>query len=64
MTTQHGRLCGSILLSIEDNAWNIVEYDISSVAASQSTVYLRWTYEVKSARALPYSGWNVSFRQA
>jgi hypothetical protein len=45
--------------ALEDNAWTIVEYDISSIAGSQPSVYLRWTYQVLSARAFPYSGWNI-----
>ena len=44
---------------ITDSSWNILEYDISAVADGQSTVYLRWSYEVLAERAYPYSGWNL-----
>ena len=41
-----------------DHNWKILEYDISSVADDQETVYIRWGYEVLE-RAYPYSGWNI-----
>ncbi len=44
---------------IEDNDWEIKEYDISTLANHQSTVYIRWSYEIKSAEAWLYSGWNI-----
>jgi len=44
--------------SIEDNDWQIMEYDISAVADDQPTVYIRWSYEIED-EAYPYSGWNI-----
>ena len=44
---------------IEDSDWQIMEYDISAVADHQSTVYIRWSYEIRSAEAWLYSGWNI-----
>jgi hypothetical protein len=44
--------------AVTDSAWVQVEYDISSVADDQPTVYLRWTM----GRTDPnkhYCGWNV-----
>lgn len=43
---------------IVDNDWQIMEYDISSTADDQETVYIRWSYEVTSG-AWAYSGWNI-----
>lgn len=44
--------------ALTDNAWQVVEYDISSIADGQETVYIRWGYEVLDY-AYPYSGWNI-----
>jgi hypothetical protein len=44
--------------TITDNHWKIVEYDISSVAGNQSTVYIRWGYEIND-EAYALSGWNI-----
>ena len=44
---------------ITDDSWQIMEYDISSVADNQDTVYLRWSYQILSAQAYSYSGWNI-----
>jgi len=41
-----------------DTTWNEMDIDISSVADSQSTVYLRWTMEVNNA-LYPIGGWNI-----
>ncbi|MCH2134300.1 MAG: C25 family cysteine peptidase [Phycisphaerales bacterium] len=43
---------------ITDNSWSLQEFDISSVADQQSTVYVRWGYEV-GQYAWTYSGWNL-----
>jgi len=43
---------------VTDDAWSLQEYDISEVAADQSTVYLRWGYGV-SEMTEPCSGWNI-----
>ena len=43
---------------ITDNQWQVVEYDISQIAAGHSHVYVRWSYQILS-RAYPYSGWNI-----
>ena len=44
---------------ITDNQWQVVEYDISQIAAGHSQVYVRWSYQVLNDRAFPYSGWNI-----
>jgi len=41
-----------------DNAWQTLEYDISSLADNQSQVRVRWGYQTLST-ATPYSGWNI-----
>lgn len=43
---------------IKDNLWQAMSYDISQVADGQSTVYVRWGYQVANG-AYPYSGWNI-----
>jgi hypothetical protein len=43
---------------IVESAWTEHTYDISEVADGESTVYIRWTYEVAVA-AWAYSGWNI-----
>jgi hypothetical protein len=43
---------------IADYRWQIAEYDISSIADGQNTVYIRWSYKILPW-AFPYSGWNV-----
>jgi hypothetical protein len=43
---------------ITDDRWVIKEYDISSVADNENTVYIRWGYEIFEY-AYPYSGWNI-----
>jgi len=45
--------------AITDEDWQIVEYDISSIADNQDTVYIRWSYQILDDRAYPYSGWNI-----
>jgi len=44
---------------ITDNQWLVVQYDISQIAAGQSQVYVRWSYQIILDRAYPYSGWNI-----
>ena len=44
---------------VTDNAWTPVQYDISSVANNQATVYVRWSYKIVSTQAFPMSGWNI-----
>lgn len=44
--------------SITDSSWQLLEYDISSSADGQETVYIRWGYEVVDC-AYSYSGWNI-----
>jgi hypothetical protein len=44
---------------IADNQWQQQHFDISSIAERQATVYVRWSYQVLSDRAYPYSGWNI-----
>ncbi|MBG80195.1 MAG: hypothetical protein CMJ39_05735 [Phycisphaerae bacterium] len=43
---------------ITDSNWSLQEYDISSIADQQETVYVRWGYAVTSG-AWVYSGWNI-----
>jgi hypothetical protein len=43
---------------VTDSAWTHVEYDISSVADGQPTVYLRWTMGTTDS-GWRYSGWNI-----
>jgi len=43
---------------ITDSEWQLLEYDISSVADDQETVYVRWGYQIFEY-AYPYSGWNI-----
>ncbi len=45
--------------TITDSDWQIMEYDISAIADNQLTVYIRWSYEIISDEAYPYSGWNI-----
>lgn len=46
--------------TVSDSGWTEVSYDISSVADSQSTVYVRWGHQVGSTVDVwAYSGWNV-----
>jgi hypothetical protein len=44
---------------IADNAWSRWECGIGSWADDQPQVYLRWSYQVLTERAYPYSGWNL-----
>jgi hypothetical protein len=44
---------------ITDNQWKQQYFDISGVADRQPTVYIRWSYQIISDRAFPYSGWNI-----
>ena len=43
---------------ITDDTWQQMDYDISSFADNQPTIYLRWSYEMGGG-AYPYSGWNI-----
>ncbi|MGA2093074.1 MAG: hypothetical protein ABSH16_06670 [Sedimentisphaerales bacterium] len=44
---------------IADNQWQQQHFDISSIADGKATVYVRWSYQILSGRAFPYSGWNI-----
>jgi len=44
--------------AIADSFWTGCDFDISSVADQQTTVYVRWGYQIGSS-AYPYSGWNI-----
>jgi len=44
--------------TIGDLAWEPMEYDISAVAANQSTVYLRWVMGPTDG-GLRFNGWNI-----
>ena len=43
---------------IEDGSWTYQEYDISSIADGQPTVYLRWTMG-ETDSSWQFSGWNI-----
>ena len=45
--------------TISDAAWTQVLYDISGVADSHSSVYVRWGYQIQKSGAFAYSGWNI-----
>jgi hypothetical protein len=49
----------STIEPITDNQWQVVQYDISQIAAGHSQVYIRWSYQILNDRAYPYSGWNI-----
>ncbi|MFH1748500.1 MAG: C25 family cysteine peptidase [Planctomycetota bacterium] len=44
--------------TIEDSSWSLQEFDISSVADGQATVYLRWTMGTTDG-SWRYCGWNI-----
>ncbi len=44
--------------SLTDSYWRAVEYDISSVADGQCTVFLRWVMGTTDI-VMRYSGWNI-----
>jgi subtilisin-like proprotein convertase family protein len=46
------------LETVVDSSWQLINYNISAVADNQSTVYVRWGYQIK-ANANAYSGWNI-----
>mgnify|MGYP002858231704 CR=1 FL=1 len=43
---------------ITDNAWQTMEYDISSIADQQPAVQVRWGYQ-NLVSTTAYSGWNI-----
>jgi len=43
---------------IKENAWSLVDYDISVLADYRPTVYIRWGYKIIGG-AHAYSGWNI-----
>lgn len=43
---------------VEDSAWTEVEYDISSVADNEATVYIRWDMGTTDG-SWRFSGWNI-----
>jgi len=44
---------------ITSNEWEALSYDISSIADDESSVCIRWGYEVTAERTYSYSGWNI-----
>jgi hypothetical protein len=44
---------------VADSAWSRWECGIGPWVDGQPTVYLRWSYQVLTERAYPYSGWNL-----
>lgn len=45
--------------SITDDSWEPMECNISDIADRQSTVYIRWSYEILDSHAFQCSGWNI-----
>jgi hypothetical protein len=45
-------------LEVTDDSWQYQEFDISSIADGQPTVYLRWTMGTTDY-SYRYSGWNI-----
>jgi len=45
--------------AVTDDSWQFAEYDISSSADNQPSVYIRWGHRVASGAAYAYSGWNI-----
>jgi hypothetical protein len=43
---------------INDNGWQLVEYDLSAIADGQPTVYLRWTMGTTDSSYI-FCGWNL-----
>ena len=43
---------------VADSAWTFQEFDVSSIADNQPTVYLRWTMGTTDS-AWQYCGWNI-----
>lgn len=44
--------------AITDSSWSLQEYDISAIAANQTSVQIRWGYRILNS-AQEYSGWNI-----
>ena len=42
-----------------DSSWSEQVFDLSAVADSEATLYLRWGHQVAASGAWAYSGWNV-----
>jgi hypothetical protein len=49
----------SNVADVTDSSWTPMEYDISSTAANQGSVHVRWGYGVNAAGAQFCSGWNI-----
>ncbi len=49
----------SMETALMDNEWQTIEYDISQVADSQASVFIRWGYAVLNNGAYACSGWNI-----
>ena len=45
-------------VEVTDSSWSLVEYDISSVADNQQTVYIRWGIGTTDS-SWRYCGWNI-----
>ncbi len=43
---------------INDNGWQLVEYDLAAIADGQDTVYLRWTMGTTDSSWI-FCGWNL-----
>jgi hypothetical protein len=43
---------------MREYAWSAQQYDISSIATNQATVYIRWGYKILGG-ANAYAGWNI-----
>lgn len=49
---------GNGTTEIVENAWSLQEIDLSSYADGQSSVWVRWGYQIANL-AFNYSGWNI-----
>jgi hypothetical protein len=45
--------------AFSESAWSLQTYDISSVADSHATVYVRWTMGPTTSDASTFPGWNI-----
>ena len=58
-STWHNLYTNPTSAPVTDAAWQHEQYDISSYADDQSTVYVRWGYQKLYNNVPVYSGWNV-----
>jgi hypothetical protein len=44
--------------AVQENTWSLQEYDLSSLADRQPTVWIRWGYQITQG-VWPFAGWNI-----